>query len=87
MLRWVIFAVGVVLLYSGATARTYDFPNQRVPAWCWQMDWIGLYSCFESGPAWPQIIVWGALLLGAVLMFASLLYPMLTANAGKPDAG
>jgi type IV secretory pathway VirB2 component (pilin) len=74
MARWLILAVGAVLLYSGATARTYDFPNQSVPQWCWQFDWIGLYSCF-NGPAGPQIIVWGTLVLGIMLVFGSLLYP------------
>lgn len=77
MVRWLILAFGAVLLYSGATARTYDFPNQRVPAWCWQFDWLNLYSCFESGPAMPQIIAWGTLLLGAALIFGSLLWPRL----------
>ena len=72
MTRWFILAAGVFLFFNGMMARTYDYPNQARPEYCWQMDYINLYSCFYS-PAGPQVVVWGALLLGAGLIFGCLL--------------
>lgn len=73
MMKWLVLAAGVFLFSNGMMSRTYDFPNQRLPAYCWQMDYINLHSCFST-PAGPQIVVWGATLLGAAMIAGCVLY-------------
>jgi hypothetical protein len=58
MLKWVLLAAGVFLFFNGMMARMYHFPNQQVPEYCWQMDYIELHGCSYS-PVGPQIVVWG----------------------------
>ncbi len=71
MTKWLILAAGVFLLFNGMLARTYDYAS---PArYCWQMDYINLYSCFAN-PIGPYVVVWGTTLLGAVLVFGCVLY-------------
>jgi len=71
MVKWIVLAAGVFLIFNGLMARTYDFAD---PArYCWQMDYIRLYSCF-SGPLGPQLVVWGTTLVGAVLIAGCVLY-------------
>ena len=65
MMKWLVLVAGVFLFFNGMMSRTYDYTN---PArYCWQMDYIGLYSCF-AGLTGPQIVVWGTTLLGAALI-------------------
>lgn len=71
MAKWLILAAGVFLFFNGMMARTYGYEN---PAkYCWQMDYIRLYSCFSS-PVGPQFVVWATTLLGAALIIGCLLY-------------
>lgn len=73
MLKWALLAAGIFLFFNGMMARTYHFPNQQAPEYCWQMDTIRLHGCFY-GPAGPQIVVWGSILIGAALIVGCLLY-------------
>lgn len=71
MAKWLILAGGVFLFFNGIMARTYGYAS---PArYCWQMDYIGLHSCFAS-PTGPQLVVWGTTLLGAALIAGSFLH-------------
>ena len=64
-MKWLVLAAGVFLFFNGMMSRTYGYAN---PArYCWNMDYIRLHGCFD-GPAGPQIVVWGATLLGAALI-------------------
>lgn len=65
MMKWIALAAGVFLFFNGMMSRTYDYTSP--PRFCFNMDYIGLYGCF-AGPAGPKLIVWGATLLGAVLI-------------------
>src|SRR5690242_10725048 len=68
MTKRIVLAVGVFLVFNGMTTRTYDY---RDPAkYCFQMDYIYLYGCF-GGPTIPNMIAWGAPLLGGALVFWS----------------
>jgi len=71
MTKWFVLAAGLFLLFNGMLARTYDYAN---PArYCWQMDYINLYSC-SANPAGPLVVVWGTTLLGAALVFGCIWY-------------
>ena len=63
--KWLVLIAGVFLFFNGMTSRTYSFadPDKH----CFNMDYIGVYGCFSSA-AVPQIIVWGATLIGAVFV-------------------
>jgi hypothetical protein len=65
MLKWLVLAAGVFLFFNGMMSRTYGYANPT--RHCWNMDYIRLHGCFAS-PAGPQIVVWGATLLGAALI-------------------
>ena len=71
MAKWILLALGVFLFFNGMMARTYSYSDPD--RYCWQMDYIGLYSCFSS-PLGAQVVVWGATLLGAALIGGCFLY-------------
>lgn len=65
MTKWIALGAGIFLFFNGMMSRTYSYTS---PAkYCWNMDYIRLYGCSEN-PAVPQIVVWGATLLGAALI-------------------
>ena len=63
--KWLVLISGVFLFFNGMTSRTYSFANPDKH--CFNMDYIGVYGCFSSA-AFPQIIVWGATLIGAAFV-------------------
>lgn len=66
MTKWIALAAGIFLFFNGMMSRTYSYTSPAKH--CWNMDYIGLYGCFAN-PAGPKIIVWGATLIGAALIF------------------
>lgn len=73
MMKWLTLAIGAVLLFNGSVARTYGFPNQRSPKYCWQNDYFNIYGCFSS-PIMPDLIVWSSLALGAFIVLGCAIY-------------
>ena len=63
--KWLVLISGVFLFFNGMTSRTYSFANPDKH--CFNMDYIGVFGCFSSA-AVPQIIVWGATLIGAAFV-------------------
>ena len=70
MAKWLILAAGVFLFFNGMLSRTY--PSVDPGKHCFNMDYIRLFGCFST-TAVPQVIVWGATLIGAVLVIWSFL--------------
>jgi hypothetical protein len=71
MTKWILLALGVFLFFNGIMSRTYGYSDPD--RYCWQMDYIKLYSCFAS-PLGAQVVVWGTTLLGAALIAGCFLY-------------
>lgn len=63
--KWLVLISGVFLFFNGMTSRTYSFANPD--RHCFNMDYVGVYGCFSSA-AFPQMIVWGATLIGAAFV-------------------
>lgn len=70
MAKWLVLIVGVILFFNGMMSRTYGYTNPEKH--CFNMDYINVYGCFSSA-AMPQVIVWGATLIGAGLIMWSVL--------------
>jgi hypothetical protein len=68
--KWLVLAAGVFLFFNGMTSRTYSYANPDKH--CFNMDYIRFFGCFSSA-AVPQIIVWGATLIGAAFISWSFL--------------
>jgi len=71
MAKWPLLAGGMFLFFNGIMARTYGYANPAKH--CFNMDYIGIVGCF-SGPAGPQLVVWGTTLLGAALILGCAWY-------------
>lgn len=70
-MKWIVLAAGLFLFFNGMMSRTFSYTSP--PRHCWVMDYIHLNGCFSS-PAGPQIVVWGATLLGAALIAGGVLH-------------
>jgi hypothetical protein len=67
--KWLVLAIGVFLFFNGMLSRTYSYADPE--RHCFNMDYIRLSGCFSNAAA-PQIIVWGAALIGAMFVSWSL---------------
>lgn len=71
MLKWIVLAVGVILVANGFFTRTFSFPNQTPVEHCFYMDYIGIRGCFYNATA-PMLIAWVPFVIGAGLIAWSL---------------
>ncbi|HWL04059.1 MAG TPA: hypothetical protein VNQ99_03850 [Xanthobacteraceae bacterium] len=69
-MKWVVLALGVFLFFNGMMSRTYSYANPS--RHCFNMDYIKFHGC-SANYAVPLTFVWGAILIGAGLIFWSVM--------------
>lgn len=80
MAKWVILALGVLLIFNGSFTRTYSFENETPARHCFNMDYLGIDGCFGNTMA-PALISWIPFLIGIALVVWAILHARRTPAA------
>ncbi|WP_430440983.1 hypothetical protein [Shinella sp.] len=75
MAKWIVLAVGLLLMANGFYTRTYDFPNETPVRYCFNMDYVGIDGCFHKA-AVPTLMALVPFLIGVGLVIWSIFRAM-----------